>query len=84
MTVLRRNEVPEAIQAEVDKLRKKYFVGEDDVYVVDAEHENMSEGSYGISAEILTDFVDWMSEVKVEGPWWTERATSWCLAVHPK
>lgn len=82
MSVLHDSEIPAEILAVVKQLRAEYCLGPDDVYVVDAEHEELSEGSYGISAECLMDW-DWMSKVKIDG-WWTEQATSWCLAVHPK
>jgi hypothetical protein len=82
VTVLKDKEAPLEIAWAAMKVREKYGVGEDDVYIVDAEHEELSAGSYGISAECLMDW-DWMSEVEIEG-WWTEKATGWCLAVHPK
>ena len=85
MTVLQDSETPEAILKIVKRLRVDFGVGKDDVYVVDAEHENLSEGSYGISAECLMDY-DWMTQVYtwgIEG-YWLERCTGWCIAVHPR
>jgi hypothetical protein len=85
MTVLKDEEIPTEIRSAVSRVRRQYGVGKDDVFVVDAEHEGLPEGSFAIWAECLVDY-DWKDCVDSElETYWSEwRYTETCLAVHPR